>query len=143
MPCSPRFHLVRCPVRAKIRTLRILFEQSGLPLMLARDRIDVVLNPGYTAPFLAPCPSVTVFHDLQHKRYPEFFRRLDLPFWNLMLALAAARSSRVIAVSDATASDPRALFCPVRPGRSQSFRTGSIGNSFESARGGVRKVCRV
>ncbi len=88
LPGAPRFHLVRCPVRAKIRPLRIIFEQSGLPFMLARDRIDVVLNPGYTAPFLAPCPSVTVFHDLQHKRHPEFFRRLDLPFWNALLALS-------------------------------------------------------
>ena len=92
-PASPRFHSVRCPVRARIRPLRIVFEQTGLPLMLARDRIDVVLNPGYTAPLLARCPSVTVFHDMQHKRHPEFFRAFDLPFWSLLLWLAAVRST--------------------------------------------------
>ena len=59
----------------------------------------------YTAPLLAYCPSVTVFHDLQHKRHPEFFRPFDLPFWNVLLALSAARSNRIIAVSGPTASD--------------------------------------
>ncbi|HWE50207.1 MAG TPA: glycosyltransferase family 1 protein [Bryobacteraceae bacterium] len=117
-PLSQNFHSVICPVKARIRTLRIAFEQSGLPFMLARDRIDVVLNPGYTAPLLARCPSVTVFHDLQHKRHPEFFRAVDLPFWNLLLALAAARSSRIIAVSEATAAD-LAVYLPVTTGKTR------------------------
>jgi glycosyltransferase involved in cell wall biosynthesis len=110
-PPAPRFHSVSCPVRAKVRALRIVFEQTALPLMLVRDRIDVVLNPGYTAPLFARCPSVTVFHDMQHKRHPEFFRVFDLPFWNILLALAARRSSRIIAVSEATSAD-LALYLP-------------------------------
>jgi glycosyltransferase involved in cell wall biosynthesis len=73
--------------------------------MLAEDRIDVLLNPGFTAPLFARCPQVTVFHDLQHKKHPEFFRAWDLPFWNVLLAGAAARSDRLIAVSDNTARD--------------------------------------
>ena len=42
-----------------------------------------------TAPLLAPCPTVTVFHDLQHKRHPEHFRRFDLPFWRFFLYWSA------------------------------------------------------
>jgi glycosyltransferase involved in cell wall biosynthesis len=102
---SPRFHIVDCKFRASLRPWRIVYEQTLLPWLLKRHRIDVVLNPGFTAPVLFGGSSVTVFHDLQHKRHPEFFRWFDLPFWNLLLWLAAARSRVLIAVSQATADD--------------------------------------
>jgi glycosyltransferase involved in cell wall biosynthesis len=105
LPANPRFHAVHCAVRAAFRPARILFEQVLLPRALARHGIDVLLNPGFTAPLLARCPQVTVFHDLQHKVHPEFFRARDLPFWNMLLAGSAARSSRLIAVSENTARD--------------------------------------
>lgn len=105
-----RFHRVPCNVRASLRPWRIAYEQSVLPRLLARYRIDVVLNPGFTAPVLARCPSVTVFHDMQHKRHPEFFRWFDRPFWNVLLCLAARRSRRLIAVSEATARDIAEFF---------------------------------
>lgn len=92
-------------VQASNRASRILFEQSKLPGILGRERIDVLLNPGFTAPFRAPCPQVTVFHDLQHKRHPEYFRWFDLPAWRLLLWVAARRSERLIAVSAATRDD--------------------------------------
>ena len=110
VPESRRFHGVRCAVRATSRPARILFEQIRLPRLLARHGIDVLLNPGFTAPLLARCPQVTVFHDLQHKKHPEFFRARDLPFWNMLLAGSAARSNRLIAVSDNTARDLAASF---------------------------------
>jgi glycosyltransferase involved in cell wall biosynthesis len=102
---APRFQFVRCPVKAGFRPARILFEQFALPGLLERYEIDVLLNPGFTMPVLTGCPCVTVFHDLQHKRHPEFFRWFDLPFWNLLLGLAIQRSRSLIAVSEATARD--------------------------------------
>ena len=48
---------------------------------------------------------VTVFHDLQHKRHPEYFRWFDLPFWNFFLWMSAKRSRGLIAVSEATRDD--------------------------------------
>jgi glycosyltransferase involved in cell wall biosynthesis len=76
-----------------------------LPLEASRCRLDVMFNPGFTAPTLAACPSVTVFHDMQHKRHPEHFRWFDLPFWRLLLWASAHRSQRLIAVSEATRAD--------------------------------------
>jgi glycosyltransferase involved in cell wall biosynthesis len=104
-PQSGQFEIVRCPVRARARPARILYEQFALPFLIRRHKIDVLLNPGFTAPAFAGCPSVTVFHDLQHKRFPGFFSRIDLPFWNLLLWVAAHRSRRLIAISPATAGD--------------------------------------
>jgi glycosyltransferase involved in cell wall biosynthesis len=76
-----------------------------LPIEAARYRLDVLFNPGFTSPLLAPCPSVAMFHDLQHKRHPEYFRRLDLPFWQFFLWMAVHRSRHLIATSEATRAD--------------------------------------
>jgi len=93
------------PLRAESRPKRILFEQLRLPGLFKKHHIDAVLNPGFTAPLLTALPQTTVFHDLQHKRHPEYFRWFDLPFWQFLLWASAHRSHRLIAVSQATAED--------------------------------------
>jgi glycosyltransferase involved in cell wall biosynthesis len=105
IPASPRFHACPQPVRAALRPARIAWEQTLLPLAAARLRLDVLFNPGFTAPLLCGCPQVTVFHDLQHKRHPEYFRWWDLPFWRFFLYWSAMVSRTVIAISPATLSD--------------------------------------
>jgi glycosyltransferase involved in cell wall biosynthesis len=105
VPHQPNFTWRPQAVRATFRPARILWEQTMLPLEAVRCRLDVLFNPGFTAPFAAPCPSVTTFHDLQHKRHPEYFRWFDLPFWRLLLWNAAHRSRGLIAVSEATRAD--------------------------------------
>lgn len=105
VPRQANFHWKRQAVRARLRPARILWEQTVLPVEASRYRLDVLFNPGFTAPMIAPCPSVTVFHDLQHERHPEYFRWFDLPFWKLLLWTSAHRSRRLIAVSEATRAD--------------------------------------
>jgi glycosyltransferase involved in cell wall biosynthesis len=105
VPKRPNFEHVPQGVRAASRPARILWEQTVLPLAAARRSLDVMFNPGFTAPLLCPCPQVTVFHDLQHKRHPEYFCWFDLPFWNFFLYWSAKISRVVLADSDATASD--------------------------------------
>jgi len=104
-PVAPNFHDEPQSVSARFRPARILWEQTRLPLAAARLSLDVLFNPGFTAPAFAPCPCVTVFHDLQHKRHPEYFRWFDLPFWNLLLWVSARRPAALISVSEATRAD--------------------------------------
>ena len=104
-PEKPNFHTVPQAVRASFRPARIAWEQLALPLAVAARRIDVLLNPGFTAPILCGCPQVTVFHDLQHKRHPEHFRWFDLPFWRWLLFWSAHVSRILIADSEATRDD--------------------------------------
>jgi glycosyltransferase involved in cell wall biosynthesis len=92
-------------VSAAHRPARILWEQTVLPLETLRYRLDVLFNPGFTAPLLTRCDCVTTFHDLQHLRHPEYFRWFDLPFWRFLLWGAAHRSRSIIAVSEATRAD--------------------------------------
>jgi glycosyltransferase involved in cell wall biosynthesis len=103
VPKHANFHREPQAVKARFRPARILFEQAVLPFKAAR--LDVLFNPGFTTPMLAPCPCVTVFHDLQHARHPEHFRWFDLPFWKLLLWASAHRARRLIAVSEATRAD--------------------------------------
>ncbi len=110
VPRAANFTRVAQAVRAKFRPARILWEQTALPAAAAHLRLDALFNPGFTAPLLCPCPQVTVFHDLQHKRHPEYFRWFDLPFWRFLLYWSARRSERLIAVSDATARDLKRFY---------------------------------
>lgn len=109
-----RVHLVPTGISATSRPGRLQFEQFRLPLLARKLRFDVLLNPGFTAPAWCPCPCVTTFHDLQHKRHPEYFRRMDLLAWNLFLSLAAHRSRRILTVSDASAADFRRFYPKLR-----------------------------
>jgi glycosyltransferase involved in cell wall biosynthesis len=107
VPAQANFTRAPQAVRAVNRPARILWEQTVLPLTAARRRLDVMFNPGFTAPILCGCPQVTVFHDLQHKRHPEYFRWYDLPFWNFFLFWSVTVSRRIVAISGATADDLR------------------------------------
>jgi glycosyltransferase involved in cell wall biosynthesis len=104
-PAKVNFHVVEQAVHAVSRPARIIWEQTRLPMAVTARQIDVLLNPGFTAPILCGCPQVTVFHDLQHKRHPEHFRWFDLPFWRFLLFWSAQVSQTLIAVSEATRAD--------------------------------------
>src|SRR5207302_10842481 len=55
-PRQANFHSKPQAVRASFRPARILWEQIVLPLEAARYRLDVLFNPGFTAPAFATCP---------------------------------------------------------------------------------------
>lgn len=128
VPRHSNFHWKPQAVRARVRPARILWEQTMLPVEAARCKLDILFNPGFTAPLLAPCGNVTVFHDLQHLRYPEHFRWFDLPFWKLLLWVSVHRAHHLIAVSEATREDlmrfyrvPRARISVVHHGVEPEF----------------------
>jgi glycosyltransferase involved in cell wall biosynthesis len=105
VPDRANFICAQQPLRASFRPARIVWEQVALPFAVRKHRLDILFNPGFTAPIACYCPMVTVFHDLQHKRHPEYFRWFDLPFWTFFLWASARRSRGLIAVSAATRDD--------------------------------------
>jgi glycosyltransferase involved in cell wall biosynthesis len=105
IPPAPNFQCAPERAPGRFRPARLAWEQTLLPLAVKRRRLDVLFNPGFTAPVLCSCPSVTVFHDLQHQRHPEYFRWFDLPFWRVFLFAAAHRSTLLLADSEATRRD--------------------------------------
>ncbi|MEO7650021.1 MAG: hypothetical protein ABIZ80_06105, partial [Bryobacteraceae bacterium] len=77
VPSQSNFIYAPQGIRATFRPARILWEQTILPVAAARHKVDVLFNPGFTAPIASAIPNVTVFHDLQHKRQPQNFRWFD------------------------------------------------------------------
>jgi glycosyltransferase involved in cell wall biosynthesis len=110
VPDSANFIHAPQAVSASFRPIRLLWEQLALPFAVRKHRLNMLFNPGFTAPLLCPCRTVTVFHDLQHKQHPEYFRWFDLPFWNFFVWAAARRSYGAIAVSVATHDDLRHFY---------------------------------
>ncbi|HLH38019.1 MAG TPA: glycosyltransferase family 1 protein [Bryobacteraceae bacterium] len=137
VPRAANFHDKPQAVRARFRPARILWEQTILPLEASRYRIDVLFNPGFTAPVFARCACVTTFHDLQHKRHPEYFRWFDLPFWNLLLWASAKRSRLVLADSQATRADVKKYY-PFAAGRTRVAPLGVSPDFFSLDRSRVK-----
>lgn len=94
---------VVCPVRASRRAARIAWEQAALPLQAARDRIDVLHSPGYTAPLALGCASVVTIHDLNYHFHPEDWGRGALWAHRALVPAAARSATRVLTVSHASA----------------------------------------
>jgi glycosyltransferase involved in cell wall biosynthesis len=93
---APNFREVRSPVRAVSRPQRILWEQLGLPLQVARERLDVLHSGGYTAPLLTTAANVVTIHDLNYHYFPEDWSRSALIANQVLIPLVARRSTRVI-----------------------------------------------
>jgi glycosyltransferase involved in cell wall biosynthesis len=85
---------------ATTRPLRIILEQTLLPLVVGRHRIDLLWSPGYTAPFYCRCPRVVTVCDLQYKRYPEDMSWLERVTLDVLVRGACRWSNAVLAISE-------------------------------------------
>lgn len=84
---------------------RIVWEQTGLPIVLAVRRIDVFHGPNFTVPLLTRVPCVVTVHDLAFLKFPD-----QLPTTRRIWLIAATRMSVrkakcVIVVSRNTSDD--------------------------------------
>lgn len=105
VPKAPNFHDRPQNVRATSRPARLLFEQSLFLIAIARDRLDVLFNLGFTAPLFAWMPMATVFYDLQYKHFPHMWKKLDLIVARLLFPACARRSTKLVAMSETVRAD--------------------------------------
>lgn len=104
-PWAGSLRIVSLPLKARSRTRRVLGEQALLGGAARRARIALLHNLFTTAPALPRVPQVTTVHDLIYKRYPEAHAGLLSRGMAVLVPLAARRSRRLIAVSQATKDD--------------------------------------
>ena len=91
---------VICPVRAKNRPARYLFEQLILPILLWRHRIDLIHSLGYVGPILAPCKRVVSIPDTNFYDIRENFSWLKKFILTIFSTWAGRYSDRVITISE-------------------------------------------
>jgi len=96
---------VTVPVNARSRAQWVAGEQTLLPALAARHRVDVLHSMASTAPLWGPFRRVVTVHDLIYARFPEAHAGLRSRGMSLLVPAAARRSRRIIAVSQSTRDD--------------------------------------
>lgn len=87
------------------RSMRFLWEQSYLPILLAKDNIDVFHAPGYTMPLMTTTPSVVTIHDAIAMKFPQYCTRMNYLHYRLVLPPTAAKAKRIITTTGYTRND--------------------------------------
>ncbi|HEY2571017.1 MAG TPA: glycosyltransferase family 1 protein [Solirubrobacteraceae bacterium] len=97
--------VVTVPVRARRRVQWVLGEQTLLPWLAARAKVDLVHSLASTAPLWGRFRRVVTIHDLIYARYPEAHAGMRGRAMRVLVPAAARRSHRVIADSLSTRED--------------------------------------
>jgi len=85
--------------------LRIVWEQTALPILARQHRLDVLHSPHYTMPLAKPCRSVVTIHDLTFFLYPQMHLLYKRLFFRTMMRLATYHADALIAISHSTRAD--------------------------------------
>jgi len=100
-------NLVRivCPVDARNRFRRYVFEQTMFPGVAGKHSLDVLHSLGYVGPARTACPHVVTIHDLNYERQGETMNPLRRTALKYFVGKSAARCKHVITVSEASKAD--------------------------------------
>ncbi len=96
---------ITVPVNARNRVQWVLGEQTLLPVMAARARVDLMHSLASTAPAWGPYRRVVTVHDLIYARFPDAHAGLRDRGMRVLVPLAVRRSDRVCADSHSTRDD--------------------------------------
>jgi glycosyltransferase involved in cell wall biosynthesis len=80
----------------------LLWDQLVAPRLAARERVDLLFNPKYSVPLVAPCPSAFVCHGLDWYVMPHGSRWLDRLSHRFLIPRYARVAERILCVSDST-----------------------------------------
>ncbi len=122
------------------RSLRILWEQTGLPLQARKLALEILHSPHYTMPIVKSCQSVVTFCDMTFELFPElheFSKRLIFP---LMMRWSANQAERLIAISESTRQDVMRIL-RVKPERIITIPLAASSDYGVIARNRVKEVC--
>ncbi len=104
-PWNTHVRAVTVPVDARKRTEWVRGEQMLLPRIAAREGVELVHSLASTAPIRGPFRRVVTIHDLIYRLYPDAHAGVLSYGMRALVRLAAARSDRLIAVSESTRDD--------------------------------------
>ncbi len=99
IPEESNFTRVVCPVWAKKRNRRYLFEQLHLPKLLIRHRIDLVHSLGYVIPLRSSCRSVVSILDIVYN-YPGAYSFLKRQILRILILASARRADHILTISE-------------------------------------------
>lgn len=92
-----------CPLRSGVQ--RVLWEQTILPRLLRRDRVDVFFSPAFILPARWRGIGVVTVHDLNFEVSPQTIHPVRRAYLRAITRRSVHRARGVIAISRATAED--------------------------------------
>jgi len=84
---------------------RVVWEQTVLPHLLRRQRIDALFSPAFTWPMLWTGTGAVTVHDLNFEVSPQTIHPIRRAYLRRITRWSSHRAPWVIAISQATASD--------------------------------------
>ncbi|MDW8849261.1 glycosyltransferase family 1 protein [Flavobacterium sp. MMLR14_040] len=85
---------------------RFLFEQFYLPILILKNKIDVVHSLHYSFPILPmKVKKVVTLHDMTFFLYPNFHKKINVFFFTNMIKFSVKCCDEIICVSEATKRD--------------------------------------
>lgn len=103
LTATPRIRII--PLKDKSPALRLLWEQTSLPLLLRHYRVNLLHSPHYTIPLLTKCRRVVTVHDLTFFLYPQLHQASKRIFFRTMTTLSNRYADAVITDSENTRQD--------------------------------------
>lgn len=107
---GPRLRVLSTPLPTTQPLLRILWEQTVLPVLAQRDGVDLLHCPLNILPVLCRAPVVLTIHDLTFVRFPDRFHPLKQRYLARLTRFSARRARRILADSAATKRDVEETF---------------------------------
>ncbi|KSW29272.1 glycosyltransferase family 1 protein [Cellulomonas sp. B6] len=99
---APGARVLPAPAALGRRPVRLAWEQTGLPLVIARRRPDVVHSPHYTVPLASRSPVVVTLHDATFFSHPGLHVATKARFFRAATRVAVRRAAGVVVPSLAT-----------------------------------------
>ncbi len=126
--------MIRVPAKLfRILPLRFLLEQTFLPLLLLKHRINVLHSLHYSFPLVRFRTSqVVTLHDMTFFDMPEVHEFVKIKYFRFFIRMAALFADKIIFVSQSTQRDCIARLGPLRRptysvihlGKSEAFHPG-------------------
>ena len=101
----PNVHLVNCGISNENRALRILTQQSVIPMRMKREKIDVLFAAGNVCPLAGHFCRVLKINTLHHIHTPELIGRTRALYRRFAISASAKRADRILANSEVTKVD--------------------------------------
>ena len=134
-------HIRLVVIKDKNVAWRLIWEQTHLPGLTKKLKLDILHSPHYTMPFVHPCASIVTFHDMGFFLYPALYTTPKRVLFPLVMRQSARRSDALIAVSDSTRVDairllklPPQKITTIHLGVTPNFRLISDGTILENVR---------
>lgn len=113
------------------RLKRVMWEQTALPVLALKDRVDLMFSSGNAGPVLGWFAKVVTIHDLIYAMVPDRVDRHQARYRRVMDVMTARTADAVISVSEATANDIR--FCKLPVGGRLHVVPEAAGPGFSAA----------